>query len=53
MSHHTNTEENIEGDDNFWAWKYKISLILEKNELDTYISGEVLVLEGDDAKSLT
>ena len=25
----------------------------EENELDTYISGEVLVSKGDDAKSLT
>ena len=30
-----------------------ISLVLEENELDTYISGEVPVLEGDEAKSLT
>ena len=27
-------------------------MVLEKNELDTYISGEVPVLDGDDAKSL-
>ena len=27
-------------------------LVLEENELDTYISGEVLVLEGDEAKDL-
>ena len=30
-----------------------ISLVLEENELDTYISGEVPVPEGDEAKSLT
>ena len=29
-----------------------ISLVLEENELDTYISGEVQVLEGDEAKAL-
>ena len=29
-----------------------ISLVLEENELDTYISGEVPALEGDEAKSL-
>ena len=39
--------------DNFQAWKYMISLVLEGNELDTYISGEVPVQEGDEAKSLT
>ena len=32
---------------------YWISLVLEENELDTYVSGEVLVLEGDEAKILT
>ena len=31
---------------------YEISLVLEENELDTYISGEVPVLEGDEAKAL-
>ena len=34
------------------AWKYRISLVLEENELDTYISGEVPVPEGDEAKAL-
>ena len=29
-----------------------ISLVLEENELDTYISGEVRVPEGDEAKAL-
>ena len=48
MSHHA----KLEGADNFHAWKYRISLVLEENELDTYISGEVQVLEGDEAKSL-
>jgi len=41
MSHHTNLDEKLEGVDNFQAWKYRISLVLEENELDTYISGEV------------
>ena len=36
----------------FQAWKYRISLVLEGNELDTYISGEVPDLEGDEAKAL-
>ena len=27
-------------------------MVLEENELDTYISGEVPVLEGDETKSL-
>ena len=52
MSHHTKLDENFGGDINFRAWKYRISLVLEENELDTYISGEVQVPEGDEAKSL-
>ena len=52
MSHHTKLEDKLEGVDNFRAWKYRISLVLEENELDTYISGEVPVPEGDEAKSL-
>ena len=39
--------------DNFQAWKYRISLVLEGNELDTHISRKVLVPEGDEAKILT
>ena len=52
MSHHTKLDENLEGADNFRAWKYRISLVLEENELDSYISEEVPNLEGDEAKSL-
>ena len=37
---------------NFQAWKYRISLVLEGNELDTYITREVPVLEGDEVKAL-
>ena len=52
MSHHTKLDENIEEANNFRAWKYRISLVLEENELDSYISEEVLVPEGDEAKAL-
>ena len=38
MSHHTKLDENLEGADNFQAWKYRISLVVEENELDYYIS---------------
>ena len=48
MSHHTKLQEA----ENFRAWKYRISLVLEENELDTYISGEVPVPEGDEVKAL-
>ena len=52
MSHHTKLDENLEGADNFGASKYRIHLVLEENELDSYINEEVLVLEGDEAKAL-
>ena len=34
------------------AWKYRISRVLEENELDSYIHEEVPVPEGDEAKAL-
>ena len=52
ISHHSKLEEKLEGADNFRAWKYRISLILEENELDSYIHEEVLVPEGDEGKAL-
>ena len=52
MTHHTQLEDKLGGDTNFWAWKYKIYLILEENDLDQYISKEVLELEGDEAKAI-
>ena len=52
MSHHSNIDEIIEGVDNFQAWKYRISMVLEENELDSYISEEVPVPEGDEANAL-
>ena len=52
MSHQTKLDENLKGDDNFWAWKYRISLVLEENELDSYINGEVPVPKGYEAKAL-
>ena len=51
MSHHTNLDEKIKGYDK--ALKYRISLVLEGNELDTYIIREVPIPEGDEAKTLT
>ena len=33
MSHHTKLDENLEEANNFRAWKYRISLVLEENEL--------------------
>ena len=41
----------LEGADNFWAWKYRISLILEDNDLDKYVTKEFPKLEGEEAKA--
>ena len=52
MSHHTKLDEKLEGADNFRAWKYRISLVLEENELDSYINEVILVPEGDEDNAL-
>ena len=52
MSHHTKLDEKLEANDNFWAWKYRISLVFKENELDSYINEEIPVPEGDEAKAL-
>ena len=51
MLNHTKLEDKLEGANKFRAWKYRISLILEENDLDKYVSEEVLEPEGDDAKA--
>ena len=50
MTHHTQLEDKLGGVDNFRAQKYKISLILEENDLDQFITKEVPEPEGDEAK---
>ena len=52
ISYHTKLDEKLEGYDNFQAWKYRISLVLEENELDSYINEEVPVPKGDEVKAL-
>ena len=52
MSHHNKLDENLEGADNFQDWKYRISLVLEENELESYINEEVPVPEEHEAKAL-
>jgi hypothetical protein len=33
----TNIDEKLDGADNFRAWKYRVTLLLEENELDEFI----------------
>ena len=51
MTNNTNTDENIEGADNFRVHKYRIMLILEEHDLDRYIKEEVNELGGAEDKS--
>jgi hypothetical protein len=41
MSTSTKLVEKIEGVENFCAWKYRISLILEENDLSRFIKENV------------
>ena len=51
MTHHTHIEDKLGGDDKFRTWKYIISLILEENDLDQFITREVLEPEEYDDKA--
>ena len=41
----------LEGDENFWAWKYRVLLILEEHDLENYVKEEVAEREGDEDKA--
>ena len=41
MTPSTKLEDKLEGIENFRAWKYRIGLILQENDLDTYVKEEV------------
>ena len=45
-------DDKLGEDDNIQSWKYRISLALEGNELDTYIIREVPDPDRDEAKAL-
>ena len=51
MTKNTKLDENIEGDENFKAWKYRIMLILQENDLDQFVKEEVKEPEEEEAKS--
>ena len=50
MTSSTKIEDKLEGIENFWAWKYRIGLILQENYLDKCIKEEVVELEEVEAK---
>jgi hypothetical protein len=47
MSASTKLVDKMEGVEKFHAWKYRIGLILEENDLEKFVKGEIL--EPDDA----
>jgi hypothetical protein len=51
MTLNTKLDEKLEGDDNFRAWKYRVMLILEENDLEGFVENEVEEPEGDEAKA--
>ena len=52
MTHHIQLNNKHGRADNFRAWKYRISLVLEENDLDNYISEEVPSSQGDEDKDI-
>ena len=50
MTKSTKLDENIEGAENFKAWKYRIMLIQEENDQEGFIKEEVAEPEEDEAK---
>ena len=50
MMNHTKLEDKLEGVDNFRAWKQRISLMLEENDLDKYVTEEVPEPKGEEAR---
>ena len=48
---HTKFADKLEGAENFQAWKYKILLILEENDLGKYVNEEVAEPKGEEAKA--
>ena len=51
MTKSTKLDENLEGVENFRAWKYRIMLILQENDLDKFVKVEVKEPEEAEAKS--
>jgi hypothetical protein len=50
MTTRTKIDEKLDGVDNFRAWKYRVTLLLEEHELDKFIIEEVQEPQGDEAK---
>ena len=51
MTNNTKLDENIEGDENFKAWNYRIMLYLQENDIEIFVKEEVKELEEVEAKT--
>ena len=51
MTTGTKIDEKLEGDENFIAWRYRLSLLLEESDLEKFTKEEVSEPEGDEAKA--
>ena len=51
MTINTKLDEKLEGADNFRAWKYRVMLILEENDLEGFNEEDILEPEEDEAKA--
>ena len=47
----TTLDEKLEGVDSFRAWKYRIMLVLEENDLEGFIEADIPEQEGDENKA--
>ena len=51
MTISTKPDEKLEGVDNFRAWKYRVMLVLEENDLEGFIEADIPKPEGDEDKA--
>ena len=51
MTINTKLDEKLEGVNNFRAWKYRVMLILEENDLEGFIEADIPEPEGDEDKT--
>ena len=51
MTINTKLDEKLEGANNFQAWKYRVMLVLEENDLEGFIEADIPEPEGDEDKA--
>ena len=51
MTISTKLDEKLEGADNFRAWKYRVMVILEENDLEGFIEEDIPESEENEAKA--